>query len=87
MFDPFIRQSLLVLFLISGIPLVMSSVVGLIISAIQSATQIQEQSISYTAKFFVIAGTTVVLSTWYSTSLIEYFQTLLGSLPMLGRVR
>lgn len=87
MFEPYIRESLFILFLVSGIPLIISSVVGLMISALQSATQIQEQSITYTVKFAVISLTLIVLAPWFGSEIVRFFSELLNSIASMGRIR
>lgn len=86
MFDMYIKQSFIMVLLFSGIPLICSSVVGLIVSILQSATQIQEQSLAYLLKFLTVTGVFGILGSWYAAELTRFFQELLRSLYALGRL-
>ncbi len=72
--------------LVSGLPLAVSSLVGLFISILQSATQIQEQSVSYCAKFLAVGSVVALCAPWFSTKLIEFYQTMIGSIVALGNM-
>lgn len=86
MFESFITETFLVVLLFSGIPLVVSSFSGLIVAIIQSATQIQEQSISYVVKLASVIGVLVLMSGWIARDLCEFTQELLKSIAHLGRM-
>jgi type III secretion protein S len=51
------KESLWLVLLLSGPPILVASVVGLVIAFFQAATQLQEQTLSYTAKFVAIVLT------------------------------
>lgn len=85
-FEVYIKQSFLMVLLFSGIPLVTSSVVGLIVAVLQSATQIQEQSLVYLVKFITISTVFGVLGGWYASELVNYFQELIRSLYAMGKL-
>jgi len=87
MFTDFIRQSLLMVVVISGIPLLITSCVGLVISFLQCVTQIQEQTVIYFAKVAAMVAVGIVLSEWYTAELLEYFQDILQSLVIIGHMR
>ena len=51
------RQALWYVLLLSAPPILVAAVVGLLIAFVQAATQIQEQTLQYAAKFFAITLT------------------------------
>ena len=85
MFDQYIKQSFILVMLISGIPLLVSCLVGLIISVMQAATQIQEQSISYFAKFISVSLVIAISASWFSRELVNFMQVLFSSITYIGR--
>ena len=48
------NEALWLVLLLSGPPILAASVVGLLVAVFQSATQLQEQTLQYTAKFITI---------------------------------
>ena len=51
------QQALWLVLLLSAPPILVAAVVGLLIAFIQAATQLQEQTVQYVAKFFAIVVT------------------------------
>ena len=47
-------EALWLVLLLSAPPIIAASVVGLLVAIIQAATQLQEQTLQYTLKFFAI---------------------------------
>jgi len=86
MFDSFIRQAFLLLLLCSGLPLLASSICGLLVSIFQTATQIQEQSISYLVKFGAVALVFAFMGSYFSTELVRLIQQNISSIAMMGRL-
>jgi len=66
------RQALLVALKISLPVLLAGLLVGGIISVLQAATQIQEQTLSSVPKMLAIAATVFVLMPWLLAVLVEY---------------
>ncbi len=56
--------------------LVVSIVIGLVISIFQAATQIHEQTITFVPKIIAIAFLLLMLGSWMITVLVELFQRL-----------
>jgi type III secretion protein S len=51
------EQALWLVLVLSAPPILVASVVGLVVAVLQSATQLQEQTVQYAAKFLAIALT------------------------------
>ena len=84
-FENYLSEAVLMVALFSGLPLIVSSTAGLIISMFQAATQIQEQSVSYLVKLVGVGAVMYFGFNWYCSELITFTQKILESLPMLGR--
>lgn len=79
MFDILIYESLWMVFIFSAIPLLISSFFGLIVSIIQAATQIQEQSISFFVKFISISVTLFAFTPLAIRELVVFIQNIFNS--------
>lgn len=63
--------------------LVTALLVGLVIGMFQAATQVNEMTLSFIPKLFTLFLTLVVAGPWLLTTLIDYTQTLILSIPSL----
>jgi len=67
-------------------PLLLSALaVGLIVAILQAATSIQEQTLTFVPKLFVILGALALLGGWMFTSLGEYTRELFRRIPDMAR--
>ncbi|WP_075183531.1 flagellar biosynthesis protein FliQ [Pantoea sp. 1.19] len=58
---------------------------GLIISILQAATQINEQTLSFIPKILAVAATVVVAGPWMLNLILDYMRSLFSNLPaMIG---
>ncbi len=55
--------------------------VGLVISILQSATQIQEMTLSYIPKIIVAYLTVLLLGAWMLNKLLDYTRELIVNIP------
>ncbi len=85
MFAPFLKETLLIIALLSGVPLFFSSLLGLVISIVQAATQIQEQAIIYFVKFFTLMAVIVLFGGWGGEQVVAYTREVLTGLSELGK--
>lgn len=78
-----IQTAFLTLLKVAGPVLLIALIVGLVISIIQAATQIQEQTLSFVPKLLAIVAALVIMGNFIMNSLMEFteqiFQTI-GSL-------
>lgn len=67
-------------------PLLLAAlVVGLVISVLQAATQINEMTLSFVPKLIAIFATAVIAGPWMITMMTDYIRRLFGNIPfMLG---
>ncbi|AXF78750.1 flagellar biosynthesis protein FliQ [Erwinia tracheiphila] len=67
-------------------PLLLAALVsGLLISLLQAATQINEQTLSFIPKVLAVIATIVVAGPWMLNLILDYIRTLFSNLPnMIG---
>lgn len=66
------REALVLVLLISGGPMLVSMVVGFIVSLFQATTQLQEQTLSYVPKLVSVFLSLVVLGPWMLMQAVRF---------------
>ena len=79
------QQALTVMLLLAAPMLLTSLVVGLIVSVLQAATQINEMTLSFIPKLIATLVVLIVAGPWMLTFFVDYTRTLLQSLPAYVR--
>ncbi|MBV6521250.1 MAG: hypothetical protein MNPFHGCM_01383 [Gemmatimonadaceae bacterium] len=77
------RNAMMVGMLIAAPLLIVALLVGLVVSILQTVTQIQEQTLSFVPKLVAVAATFLVALPWMLQLLVEYTAQLFRSLPGL----
>ena len=88
MSDSIIRMTIDALWLVlllSAPPIVAASAVGLLGALVQAATQLQEQTLQYTLKFFAIVATIFLTASLLAGSLYQYGNTIFTQFPAMVR--
>jgi flagellar biosynthetic protein FliQ len=67
--------------ILSAPVLLITFLVGLVISILQSATQIQEMTLSYIPKIVAAYITILVLGAWMLNKLLDYTKELIINIP------
>lgn len=75
------QQGLYMLLTISAPVLLVVLGVGLLVSVFQAATQINEATLSFVPKILSAVAVLAVAGPWMLTSLVEYLQRTLQSIP------
>lgn len=65
-------QALILILILSGPPIVISMILGLLVAIFQAATQIQEQTLSFTVKLFAVIITLMILGPWLGAQIIQF---------------
>jgi flagellar biosynthetic protein FliQ len=79
-----IGQRALEITLMLAAPLLLTALVtGLVVSAFQAATQINEMTLSFIPKVLALALALVVMGPWMLKLLVGYTRELIGSIPGL----
>jgi flagellar biosynthesis protein FliQ len=81
--DIFKQTALFALYVITPF-LVVTLVVGLLTSLIQSITSLQEQTLTFAPKFFALAIASLVLAPWFLRSMVEFTVTMISRMSSLG---
>jgi len=74
-------QALILILLLSGPPIIISMILGLMVAIFQAATQIQEQTLSFTVKLFAVILTLMMLGGWLGAQIIQYTNTIFKNFP------
>ncbi len=71
--------------LLAGPVLVFSLVIGLIISILQAATQIQEMTLTFVPKIFAAVLAVVIFGPWMLRLMVSYTTQLISNIPLYVR--
>lgn len=74
-------QALFLILLLSGPPIIISMVLGLLVAIFQAATQIQEQTLSFTVKLFAVILTLMFLGGWLGAQILHFAYTIFTNFP------
>ena len=74
------RQTIFLSFTLAAPVLILGMLTGIVVSIFQTATSIQEQSLTFIPKLFITAVALIWLSPWMLTKLMVFATTLLGNL-------
>ena len=75
------QQGLYILLMVSAPVLIVVLAVGLVVSIVQAATQINEATLSFVPKIIAAVAVLAVAGPWMMTTLVEYLQRTLQSIP------
>ena len=75
------QQGLYMLMLVAAPILIVVLLVGVVISVIQAATQINEATLSFVPKVVAAILTLAIAGPWMMTTLVEYIQRTLMTIP------
>ena len=76
-------QAMKIVLAMAGPLLLVVLVVGLVISIFQTATQINEMTLSFIPKLLAMCGVLVLLGPWLIGVMVDYIRQLIGQIPML----
>ena len=76
-------QGLEVMLMIAAPLLGVVLVVGFLISVLQAATQINEQTLSFVPKLVSVVTTLVVAGPWMISTMVAYIHRLFGQIPFV----
>jgi type III secretion protein S len=78
-------RALLLVLILSALPIVVASVVGIIVSLLQALTQIQEQTLGFAVKLLAVVLTIFATASWLGSMLYEYSLAIFDTFPQLVR--
>ena len=74
-------QALLLILILSGPPILISTLLGLFVAVFQAATQIQEQTLSFMVKLFAVVLTLIYLGGWLGAQIYQFANNILTNFP------
>jgi len=69
-------QALILVAILSAPPILISTILGLVVAIFQAATQIQEQTLSFTIKLLSVLVTLFVMGPYLGAQILRYAQTI-----------
>lgn len=75
------KQALYLALILTGPPVLVAMLVGLVISILQATTQIQEQTLTFVPKLVAITITIAITGPWIMGQLIQFSQQLFEQFP------
>lgn len=76
------QKALEMTLLLSAPVLIVTFLVGLVVSLLQSATQIQELTLSYIPKIIAVYVTLLLMGAWMLGKLLDYTKELIVNIPV-----
>ena len=80
-----LKQTLILAMTLAGPPLIITLVVGVLISIFQTITSIQEMTLSFMPKLLLLTGALFVGGPWMLQKIILFTTGLIQRLPELAR--
>jgi len=74
-------QALMLILILSGPPIIISMALGLFVAIFQAATQIQEQTLSFTVKLIAVIITLIFMGGWLGGQIVQFTNTILMNFP------
>ena len=74
-------QALLLILLLSGPPILISTLLGLTVAIFQAATQIQEQTLSFMVKLFAVILTLLFMGGWLAAQIMQFTNNIFINFP------
>jgi type III secretion protein S len=74
-------QALLLILLLSGPPILISTILGLVVAIFQAATQIQEQTLSFMVKLLAVIITLFVMGGWLAAQIMQFTNNIFMNFP------
>lgn len=74
-------QGLLLILILSAPPILISMFFGIIVAIFQAATQIQEQTLSFTIKLVAVTLTLMFLGGWLGAQIMQFAGNIFTHIP------
>jgi len=72
-------QSLLLILILSAPPILISMTLGLLVAIFQAATQIQEQTLSFTVKLVAVIVTIMLMGGFLSGQIVQFAEVIFSN--------
>jgi len=77
-------RALILILMLSGPPIIISTVLGLMVAIFQAATQIQEQTLSFTVKLFAVVLSIMFLGGWLGQEIVQYTLSIFNAIQKVS---
>ncbi len=77
----FAYEALFLILLLSGPPIFISMIFGLTVAIFQAATQIQEQTLSFTVKLVAVIVSLMMLGGWLGAEILTFTSNIFENFP------
>jgi flagellar biosynthetic protein FliQ len=77
------KEALLMVLIISGPAVIVSMIVGLVISIFQATTQVQEFTLTFVPKLIAVFAVLLILGSWMLTQMLKFSNYLFSIFPTL----
>ncbi|HSX12104.1 MAG TPA: type III secretion system export apparatus subunit SctS [Rhabdochlamydiaceae bacterium] len=74
-------HALLLILILSGPPILISTILGLLVAVFQAATQIQEQTLSFMVKLFAVILTLLFMGGWLGGQIVSFATNIFTNFP------
>ncbi len=74
-------QALLLILILSAPPILISMFFGIVVAIFQAATQIQEQTLSFTIKLVAVVVTLMLLGGWLGSTIMTFSSEIFLNFP------
>ena len=74
---------MILILILSGPPILISMVLGLLVAIFQAATQIQEQTLSFTVKLFATIFTIMFMGGWLGGQVLQFTNAIFTSIAKM----
>jgi flagellar biosynthetic protein FliQ len=78
-----VKEALFTSMLVGGPILILSLVVGLLVSIFQATTQIQEQTLTFVPKLIVIALTLAIGGNWMLNEIVKFTSKMINMIAVI----
>ncbi|TKU24780.1 EscS/YscS/HrcS family type III secretion system export apparatus protein [Citrobacter sp. wls826] len=65
-------KTIYMVLVLSAVPIIVATIIGLIVGLIQTVTQLQEQTLPFGIKLICVSLTLFLMSNWYGEMLIDF---------------
>ena len=79
------RRALLLSVVLSAPVVIVSLVIGVLVSVFQAATQIQEPTLTFAPKLFSVLLVLAVMGPWIGSQLVTFSEMIFESLPLIAQ--
>ena len=74
-------EALILIMVLSAPPVLISMLFGLTVAIFQAATQIQEQTLSFTVKLVAIIITLILMGSWLGSIIMQFANKIFTNIP------